>query len=200
MRFIPDQDRNFRHWILAILGFFLLMSISTLFPERALAGVFEISAGASFSRSVFGDANNYSWTFRWGGSVGYELNEKSQIELAFQETTDRNFIADYEDTSFVDRVYSVNWVQSILGRNAVFQPYLKAGLGQLNRDATGTYGGGSVPITRVDAVTGVLGAGFRLYFTRTIALRGEATSYLTGGVLSTWQDNWGSSLGLSLMF
>ncbi len=180
--------------------FIPILLLSALFPFYAEAGSVEISAGISFSRSVFGGANNYSWTRRWGGSFGYEFSEKSQVEFSFQETTDRNFIPDFEDTTFVDRVYSVNWVQSVLGKNSLFQPYFKAGLGQLNRDASGTYGSGAVPVTQVDAVTGVLGVGFRLYFTRTIALRGEVTSYLTGGVISTWQDNVGSSLGLSLMF
>jgi hypothetical protein len=168
---------------------------------QALAGNFEISLGFSFSNSVYNSEGNYSWTRRLGGSVGYEFNEKSEVEFAYQDLTDRTYIKGYEDTTFVDRVYSVNWVQSLLGKNSMFQPYGKVGLGQLNRDATGTYGDGtSAPPSQVDAVTGVLGAGFRLYFTRTIAFRGEATSYLTGGSISTWQDNWSTSLGLSLVF
>jgi hypothetical protein len=132
--------------------------------------------------------------------MGYEFTEKTEFEFSFQESTDRTHIESYEDTTFVDRVYSVNIVQSLVGKTSMFQPYLKAGVGQLNRDATGTYGSGAVPISRVDAVTGVVGGGFRLYFTRTIALRGEGISYLTGGDIDTWQDNWATSLGLSVVF
>ena len=184
--------------VLLFVGVLLLSAISA---TRALAGNFEVSLGASFSRSVYSSEGNYSWTRRLGGSVGYEFNEKSEVEFAYQDLTDRTYIKGYEDTTFVDRVYSVNWVQSLLGKSSLFQPYLKVGVGQLNRDATGTYGdGASAPPSQVDAVTGVLGAGFRLYFTRTIAFRGEATSYLTGGAISTWQDNWSTSLGLSLVF
>lgn len=183
---------------------FCMVMVSVLglaYAGSAEAGAFEVSLGFSFSRSNYGSEYNYSWTRRWGASLGYEFNEKSQIEFAYQDLTDRTFIEGYQDTVFWDRVYSVNWVQSLLGKAYAFQPYFKAGVGQLNRDATGTYGGGaSAPVAQVDSITGVLGAGFRLYFTRTIAFRAEATSYLTGGALSTWQDNWSTSLGLSLVF
>lgn len=182
-------------WLIA--GFVGLLSI---WGAPAQAGNIEISVGVSFNRSVYGDPSNYSWTRRWGASMGYQFTEKTEFELSFQESTDRTHIESYEDTTFVDRVYSVNIVQSLVGKTSMFQPYIKAGVGQLNRDATGTYGSGAVPISRVDAVTGVVGGGFRLYFTRTIALRGEGISYLTGGDINTWQDNWATSLGLSVVF
>jgi len=179
----------------------LLVAPAFIYGKPSEAGNFEVSLGFSFSRSNYGSEFNYSWTRRWGASLGYEFNEKSQIEFAYQDLTDRTFIEGYQDTVFWDRVYSVNWVQSLLGKAYAFQPYFKAGVGQLNRDATGTYGGGaSAPVAQVDSITGVLGTGFRLYFTRTIAFRAEATSYLTGGALSTWQDNWSTSLGLSMVF
>ena len=185
----------------AVFWMVLVSLLGLAHAENARAGAFEVSLGFSFSRSNYGSEFNYSWTRRWGASFGYEFNEKSQIEFAYQDLTDRTFIDGYQDTVFWDRVYSVNWVQSLLGKAYAFQPYLKAGLGQLNRDASGTYGGGaSAPVAQVDSVTGVLGTGFRLYFTRTIAFRAEATSYLTGGSISTWQDNWSTSLGLSLVF
>ncbi len=163
----------------------------------AAAAGLEISAGLSFSRSSYGDGN-YSWTRRWGSSVGYEFNDRSEIEFAFQEVLDRTYIEGYQDTTFHDEVYSFNWVQNLLGRNSPLQPYVKVGIGQLNRDASGVYAGGSSPPKRLDVVTGVLGGGTRLYLTRSFAIRFEVTSYLEGGNIRTWQDNVGATLGLSI--
>ncbi|MBL7713980.1 MAG: outer membrane beta-barrel protein [Bdellovibrionales bacterium] len=166
--------------------------------SSAHAGVVELSTGFSYSRSNYA-AGSYTWNRRIGGSVAYHFSATSGIEWAFQMIVDRTVIANgtLQDTTFNDRVYSLNWVQSFLPRESVFQPYVKIGIGQLNRDAEGTYSGGVSPPARLDALTGVVGMGFRLYLTKTFAIRGEATTYLQGAELRTWQDNLGFTLGTS---
>jgi hypothetical protein len=172
-----------------------------LIPRQAAAadGAFEISFGFNFSRSNYTD-NNFTWSRRWGTSFGYHFNDRSEVEFSFQDNTDRNHIVGYEDTTYHDRVYSINWVQALTGKNAVVQPYVKIGVGQLNREATGTYAGGASPPSVVDSVTGVLGAGTRIYITKAFALRIEATSYLAGGSIGTWDDNFGVAFGASFYF
>ena len=117
-----------------VLGFFA-MSIA---PEKAAAKGLEVSFGFSFNRSNYSDTN-FSWNRRWGASLGYELTELTELELSFQDVVDRTSFAGYEDTRFHDQIFSINWVQNLLGKNAGIQPYAKVGVGQLNRDAEGSY-------------------------------------------------------------
>lgn len=177
-------------WI-AILPFCLSTSAS--------GGAIEFSVAGSYSRSNYTESN-YSWNRRYGGSIGYHLSERSQIEFAFQDSLDRTRIAYYEDTTFHDQVYSANWVQALTGKNFAIQPYFKIGIGQLNREASGNYVFGSSPPAVVDSVTGVLGLGSRIYLTRSFGLRAEATSYLQGGSIRTWKDNFGITVGVSFFF
>ncbi|MEV9259187.1 hypothetical protein AB0147_30040, partial [Klebsiella pneumoniae] len=93
-----------------------------------------------------------------------------------------------EDTTFHDQIYGVNWVQSLMDKNFPIQPYFKVGIGQLNREASGTYAIGASPPSILDEVTGILGVGMRIYLTRSIGLRGEFTTYLSGGNINTWRD------------
>lgn len=181
-----------------VLWVFLFVTASAVFlPRVASAGYFEVSSGFSFNRSNYGEGN-YSWTRKWGASFGYHLTEFGEIELGFQDIVDRTVITNYEDTTFHDQVLSVNWVQSMTGRNAPLQPYFKFGVGQLNRDATGNYAMGGSPPAIVDQLTAIAGAGLKIYLTKAFGIRAEGTSYLTGGVLSTWQDNVAVTFGLSI--
>jgi hypothetical protein len=173
--------------------------IPMLLPWSAAAGVFETSAGFSFNKTTYGD-NSYSWTRRYSASIAYYFTEISSIELAYQDAYSRNKILGLEDTSFHDKIYSVNWVQHITGRDFPIQPYFKVGIGQLNRDAAGTYATGGNPPQREDSVTAILGGGLKLYLTKGFGLRGEVTSYLTGGKISSWKDNISATAGISIYF
>ncbi len=182
------------------LGVFAFALLATsLLPRSVFAGDWEFSLGFFYNKSTYSESS-YSWTRRWGASVGYYFFARSQIEFAFQDSFTRTYVEGYENTQFRDRVYSLNWVQSFADKNATFQPYVKGGVGQLNRDADGTYAGGARPTQRVDSVTGVLGAGFRFYILKNLALRTEATSYLEGGAISKWSDNFSLTIGASVYF
>ncbi len=191
-----DGKRIFFFWA-SIAG---AIAGGVAFSPDAIAGSIELSAGFSYSRSNFND-QDYSWTRRLGGSIGFNLSEQTQIELSFQDIVDRTKIEFFEDTVFHDRIYSANWVQALTGRSTPIQPYFKLGIGQLNRDATGVYQGGLTrPPTQVDSLTGILGAGMRVFFTRQLALRVEGTSYLTGGNIGSWRENFSVNFGLSFVF
>jgi hypothetical protein len=181
---------------------YAVLSFLFLIPCQAMAdgGIFEISAGISYSRSNYANSN-YSWNKRIGASFGYHLSQFSEIELAFQDVYSVTVISGFENTTFHDQVYSLNWVQSLLPKSFALQPYVKIGVGQLNREASGTYGMGlASPPAIVDSVTAIIGAGLRIYLTRTFAIRAEASSYLTGGAISTWRDNVATNIGLSYLF
>ncbi len=169
------------------------------FVIPAHAGVMEFSVGGSYSRTNYGAAG-YSWTRRVGTSLGYYFLELTQLEFSVDDTIERSEIKDYQNTTFHSRTFGVNLVQQILGRQSFFQPFLKVGVGQLNREGSGTYAGGGSPNAIVDSVSGIVGAGMKLYITRTISIRAEATSYLQGGDINKWRDNISVSTGLSFMF
>jgi hypothetical protein len=162
------------------------------------AGVIEISGSFSYSQSNLGPTG-YSWTRRFGISVGYYFFELSEIQFSMQDSIYRT-VSMGEDTTFHDQIYSLEWVQSLLPKSFGFQPYVKLGAGQLNREASGTYWTGGGPPAIYDSLTVLLGAGLRVFISRSFALRAEGTTYLVGGSLSNWQDNLSLNGGASIYF
>jgi hypothetical protein len=165
----------------------------------AKAGFFEISSGLNYSRSEY-EGGSYSWSRRLGGSFGYNFNDSSTIEFAYQKSFERNHYEGFEDSFYDDQVYSVNWVQNFLGKESPVQPYLKLGVGQLIRNASITNSLNQSRVDKLSQVTGVLGAGMKIYLTKTFALRMEGTSYLSEGKLNTWRNNFGLTFGGSFYF
>ena len=97
-------------------------------------------------------------------------------------------------------VLLLNMVWNILDKQSVFQPYLKGGVGQLLRKASISNTSGQSQVQELAQLTGVIGAGFRIYITKATALRVEGTSYLSGAKLETWKDNFGMTFGVSLYY
>ncbi len=177
----------------------MLLFLGLLLSTEANAGVFEFSFGFSFSKSLYTDVD-YTFSRRWLSSIGYHFTETSGIEIAYQNAVSRTKITGLQDTTFEDQVYSANYIQAFTHSKAIVQPYVKVGVGQLNRDATGSYANGSSPPLQVDEITGVVGMGCKVYFFGNTAFRAEATTYLVGGDFSTWQDNIAINFGISLYF
>jgi hypothetical protein len=182
-----------------------LSAVISFWPAQAsasagpVAGTFELSGMFSFTKNNYGDGD-YEWTRRWNGSFGYHFTEYSEIELSFQDVLERTTIAGFEDTTFHDRIYGLDWVQGFTGKDIPFQPYGKLGIGQLNRDATGSYAGGASPPLELDQFTVLVGAGLRVFLNHAFSLRAEVNTYLTGGSISSYDQNLSANFGLSLYF
>lgn len=179
-----------------VFGIFLLSFFCT---PKTWAGVFEVAYSFGFNRTTYSE-ESFAWNRRQSVAFGYHFTDVSGIEFAFQDITSRTLILGFQDTTLHDQIYSVNWVQALAGRNAVFQPYLKLGFGQLNRNASGNYLGVVAVPTQVDSITVVMSAGIRIAVFRNTGLKLEATSYLEGGSIRTWKDNVAGALGLSIYF
>ena len=177
----------------------LLLLVSVLAPEDSHAGLFELSGSFSFNRTNY-SSESFAWNRRWSGGIAYHFSDRSGVEASFQSIVSRVLISGVQDTTFNDKIYSINWVQSILGKRYMFQPYFKVGLGQLNRDATGSYSGGGSPPRQLDSLTVILALGTKLFVTKRIAIKGEATSYISGGSIGTWKDNISINFGASVYF
>lgn len=165
----------------------------------AQAGTFELSFGASYSSSDYGNGS-FSWNRRIGGSIGYYFFSITELELAYQDVVDQTKITGFQDTTTHDIVVSLNVVQTLVPKSFPVQPYIKLGAGQLYREAKGTYAGGAAPPAVIGSLTVIGGAGLKIYITRNFAIRGEATTYMVGGVLSSWKDNIALTGGVSLLF
>ncbi|MBY0471718.1 porin family protein [bacterium] len=174
-----------------ILIFLLLSGIPV--AQSAQAGFFEVTLGFSYSRSNYA-ADNYTWTRRYGGSVGYNFTDRTSIEWDFQDIVERTKLST-QDTTFHDQVYALNWVQSYTPKGSVIQPYTKLGLALLNRDASG-----NIALTQLDEESAVLGLGFRIYLSNRFAIRIEGTTYLEKLQLKTWEDNIAITFGTSVFF
>jgi hypothetical protein len=180
--------------VLIAIFVFLLQGLNA-----AEAGYWDLSLGFNYNRSEFAN-QSYSWTRRYGVSMGYHFTETSTIEFSLQDSYDRNKYTGYEDSTYHDRVYSVNWVQAFSGKEDLFQPYVKGGVGVLNRDAMIVDSIGRSQESQTDSITGVIGLGLRIRLTQTLGLRMEGTSYLSGGRISTWRDNFAATFGASFYF
>ena len=178
---------------------FFVVIVLCMQPKQALSGFFEASTGWNYQRSEY-SANSYSWERRYGFSLGYNFGDQSVIEFAFQDSYTKNRIENFEDSTYHDQVYSVNWVQNILSREHIVQPYFKLGVGQLNREATVVDSLNRSQVIEQDSLTAVIGVGMRIFLTKRFAIRGEGTSYLNGAKLRTWRDNFGLTAGVSLFF
>jgi hypothetical protein len=180
--------------ILILLNLFLTDSMNESF-----AGVMELSGGLSFSRSNY-STDSYSWSRRLNFGIGYHFWAESEIEFQVQDIVNRTKLADFQDTTCHDQIFSVEWVQSLAPRDFFFRPYFKVGIGQLNRDASGTYSGGTSPPAIYDTITGVLGAGVKIHVDEFFSLRVEGSTYLFNGAISTAADNFSVNSGLSIYF
>ena len=170
--------------------------------ENSFAGVFELGSGWSYRRSSY-NSGSYTSMTSWNASLGYFFTQDSEVEFLYQDSSNSEYVPSIQDLQYRDRVYSLNFVYHLLPEGSSFRPFFRAGLGQLNRDATGTYFGGSGsyhPPGRLDQVTVIGGIGFKARLTSQVGLKAEATSYLTGGSISTWQDNVVISVGGSIYF
>jgi hypothetical protein len=81
----------------------------------------------------------------------------------------------------------------------VIQPYFKVGAGKMTRKQTQAYLGRSESASQ-RVVTGVGGIGLRIFLTRSMAIKGEFTTYVPDVRFTKWKENQNFSGGLSWMF
>ncbi len=165
----------------------------------AQAGVFELGGGYSYSNNSY-NGGSFTSTKSYSTTFGYFFTQDSEVEFMYQDTTNQEFVTNVQDITYRDRVYSVNFLYHFMDEKDAFRPYVRSGVGQLNRDATGSYSGGYAPPGRLDQVTVIGGIGFKAKIIGQFGVKGEAISYLVGGGISTWKDNISINFGGSFYF
>lgn len=178
----------------------ILMVAILAFAGTAEAGVFELGGSYAWSRSNY-NGGSFTWSRTYGASLGYYITQDSEIQFSYSDTTTNTFVKSVQDTTYRDRVYSFNILYHLFDDRSAFRPFFRLGVGQLNRDATGTYeAAGYAPPGRLDQVSVIGGLGFKMKVSQQLALKAEATSYLTGGSIGSWQDNLTLNIGGAFYF
>ena len=118
-----------------------LVLLYMVLADFATAGVFELGSGFSLNRSNYNDGS-YTFTRRYSASFGYYFTQESEVEFTFQDSTTKTVVTGVQDVTFHDQVFSLDFSYHFLQEESPVRPFLKIGLGQLNRDAKGTYSGG----------------------------------------------------------
>ena len=181
------------------LGFSLFFVLIAGMGTQAKAGIFELGGAYSVNRSNY-NAGSFSKTTSYSASLGYYFTEDSEFQFSYQDTTTHNYVQNVQDITYRDRVYSLNLLYYLFEKETAVRPYFRIGVGQLNRDATGTYAGNYSPPGRLDQVSVIGGLGLKMRLGNRFGLKAEATSYLSGGNISTWQDNLTFNIGGSVYF
>jgi len=189
-----QRVRDFLAYFFLVLGFNTVLGF-----DDSIAGVIELGGGFSYSHTTYGDSS-YSWTRRFSLRVGYHFWTESEIAFDVQDVFNRAQIADVQDTIFHDQIYSVQWIQSFVPRDFFVQPFVKFGVGQLNRQASGSYSGGSAPPASYETITPVLGAGIKFRVVDAFSIRFEGSTYLMNGSIATASDNFSFNSGVTIYF
>lgn len=165
----------------------------------ALGGVFELGGGFSLTKTTY-NAGSFNKSRSYSASLGYYFTQESEIEFMYQDSNSQTFVEGVEDVTYHDRVYSLNLVYYLASdEQTQVRPYFRAGIGQLNRDATGNINGVPAP-GRLDQVSVIGGLGVKAKISSRVGFKAEATTYLSGGNISTWQDNLTLNIGGSFFF
>ncbi len=188
----------------------LIAALFFLTPTLAAAAVIEISAMLAYSTSDFADGYK-STQRRYSGSMDFKFTPVSALQFEYMDSSTS---ISYNTTlgqvlttptreaiTYLDKVYSFNWVQNLVPSKWIIQPYFVIGGGRLTRRYTDELPEfGFKQVTTQNVVTGTGGLGIRLFFTRSMAIKAEAKTYVPNFQFSKWKENQMLSVGLSWMF
>jgi hypothetical protein len=178
----------------------IIFSLIMLWGFSANAGVFELGGAYSYGYNSYA-GGAYTSSKTWSTSLGYYFTQESEVEFSYQDSNNRDFVPNVQDISYQDQVYSLNFIYHLAGEGAPIKPYFRLGVGQLNRDASGIYYSSNYgPPGRLDQVTVIGGLGVKMKLTSRFGLKAEATSYLSGGNISTWKNNITLNIGGAFYF
>jgi hypothetical protein len=177
----------------------ILGLMTTAFSSRASAGVYELGGQFSYQHNTY-NGGAFTYTRMYAANLGYYFTEDSEVEFSYQDSTNEDYQPGVQDITYRDRVYSLNFLYHLFEEKSAIRPYFRVGIGQLNRDQTGTYAGGFQPGGTLDQVTVIGGFGIKAKIIGRFSLKAEATTYLLNGAVSSWRDNLAVSIGGSVYF
>ncbi|MBN1115319.1 MAG: outer membrane beta-barrel protein [Oligoflexia bacterium] len=168
--FTPDYYDNKVMKAVLIMG---LISIN------AFAGYYEISAKGSYS-NYKNTEDTFTRSYSFGASVAYRFISASAIEIAYTKTFQKQ-TAPYSNIQGIIQVASVSILGYLLGKEYMFQPFVKIGGGYMFREYSYKYDLEGIPVinTRSESASLTFGGGIRYLLTGNLAIEGSAIGYLT---------------------
>lgn len=171
------------------------------------AGIVELGVSGSYKKSNIND-ENYKVEDSLSGTISYYYGEMSAIELSYTKGTERNTYTVTGSTSTLSTystIMGLDLVFSFAGREASFQPFVKAGIAQLKKEVY--FKSQNLPEEKLPGFEGTVpsaGIGFRLRITKSTSFKVGVDAWT---VKNKNNDNTSSNeldhaarLGLSWMF
>ena len=196
------SSKSFRTFRTNKFALFCLLVLGTLMPSAQGAELWgiDLSFSGSYSRQDYGLNQGFSFYRRWSAGISYQINEVNSIELYYAQNYSESHLTGYQDTSIQDQVYSIDWVQSLWNSEDRVVPYVKIGVGNLQRravtiDAETNTTAGDI---QYNTLSGILGIGLLIRAHERLSLRAEATTYLPGARISQWKDNYSLNVGVTV--
>ena len=186
----------YQKWILAgvVLGTIVLS------PHKSLAAaVGELSVTGSYSKSNLGN-NAYSTSRRYMAALGVNLTSVTEIELSYTDTKSFFNYDPVQTTTVTEQALSLSLIQSLVPSSWIFQPYVKVGGAQYNRQQSGTISGVPTTPTESKSPSAVLGGGVRIYLLMNFSLEVEGVTFLPDMKISQAKDNFSATGGVSWHF
>jgi hypothetical protein len=192
-------------------GLLLLFALAGCCAARpARATIVEMSGMVAYSKSNFSDGYS-SMQRRYTGTIDFKFTAVSAFELEYTDSranvTDLTDIggqiSEYvtESTTYRDKIYSFNWVQNLVPTSWIIQPYFIIGGGRMRRAITQEYPELGVSQSTVQSVfTGTGGLGARVFFTKHMAVKAEAKTYVPKFHFAEWKNSEELSVGLDWAF
>lgn len=184
-----------RKWTFLFVAAFACAVDSFAAPQ---SGGVDLSGSVSYYRQNYGAGEGFAFNRRWSTGLSYRINDMSSIELYYAQSHSESHLTGIRDTIIEDQVYSLNWVQSLLGSDYRIVPYFKVGVGNLEREAQQYEDGVLTGEANFKSLSAVLGFGLLIRVVERISLRAEATSYIPEARIAEWQNNYSFNIGLTL--
>ena len=170
----------------------------------------EISGMLAYSTSDFDDGY-HSLQRRYTAQLDFKFTPVSALEFEYTDSITKisypTTLGGYlllptrQATTYKDKIYSFNWVQNIVPSKWILQPYFVIGGGRMTRVVTVELP--DIPYRQESSqnvTTGTGGLGVRLFFTRSMAVKAEAKTYVPNFQFAKWKETQMLSVGVSWTF
>lgn len=179
-----------------------LFLLTYLISLSSFAGVFEISASASYRKSEI-DAKNYQLSSSYTGSVSYYFLELSALELSYTQgasllkasTTDEDL--EYR-TNF--SMVGADLVFSLAARQSFLQPFVKVGIAQISKEIKTLTSTGSYTTPESTNTVPSAGLGMKILFTKQFSIKLGLDGWITNFRKENEVIDYAGRAGISWMF
>ena len=189
---------------------FVTFLVSCFYCSEGKATLIELSAMVAYNTTDFADGYK-SMQRRYTGSMDFKFTPVSSFEFEYTDSVTKisyptnlgNLIPHYTNyaVTYKDKIYSFNWVQSLVPARWLLQPYFVVGGGRMIRDSREEIPEiGISHSTNQNVVTGVGAVGLRIFLLKNMALKAEIKTYVPKFHYAAWKENQMMSVGFSWSF